>query len=112
MRFPLLREQRLDPVSRNALTLAATPPPARTAPPRRRWTLKRLQAWLQAQGQNECCRETIRQALKRLELRINVLPLSAYSPDFMPVEHLWQWIREDVTYPGLFTKKGDSRLSN
>jgi transposase len=24
--------------------------------------------------------------------------LSGYSPDFMPVEHLWQWLREDVTY--------------
>ncbi|HJW29327.1 MAG TPA: hypothetical protein VJ508_08730, partial [Saprospiraceae bacterium] len=32
------------------------------------------------------------------ELRIQLLPLSAYSPDFMPVEHLWQWVREDVTY--------------
>src|SRR5512139_492128 len=31
------------------------------------------------------------------ELRIKLLPLSAYSPDFMPVEHLWQWVREDVT---------------
>jgi transposase len=32
------------------------------------------------------------------ELQINVLPLSSYSPDFMPVEPLWQWVREDVTY--------------
>ena len=32
------------------------------------------------------------------ELQINVLPLPGYSPDFMPVEHLWQWVREDVTY--------------
>ena len=223
---------------RDALKLAATPPQERTAPPAPRWTLKRLQAWLQAQGQDGCCRETIRQALKRLglswkkarkllnradpeqraafleklnpllvaatrgqhtlvyideahfrqdtdegygwsikgerfwvsssspplgakvscygvyfynqgrvklspyeransettlelletlrrevpatpltvlwdgasyhrakavrqraeELQINVLPLSSYSPDFMPVEHLWQWVREDVTY--------------
>jgi hypothetical protein len=22
----------------------------------------------------------------------------AYSPDFMPVEPLWGWLREDVTY--------------
>ena len=36
------------------------------AAPTPRWTLKRLQAWLQAQGQDECGRETIRQALKRL----------------------------------------------
>ena len=24
--------------------------------------------------------------------------LPAYSPDFMPVEALWRWLREDVTY--------------
>jgi len=22
---------------------------------------------------------------------------AAYSPDFMPIEHLWQWFREDHT---------------
>lgn len=32
------------------------------------------------------------------DLNINLLPLAAYSPDFMPVEHLWQWFREDLTY--------------
>lgn len=31
-------------------------------------------------------------------LQINLLPLPGYSPDFMPVEHLWQWLREEVTY--------------
>lgn len=31
-------------------------------------------------------------------LPINRLPLPGYSPDFMPVEHLWQWLREAVTY--------------
>lgn len=31
-------------------------------------------------------------------LKLNLQPLSAYSPDFMPVEHLWQWFREDLTY--------------
>ena len=51
---------------RDALKQAATPPQERTAPPAPRWPRKRLQAWLQAQGQDECCRETIRQALKRL----------------------------------------------
>ena len=238
-------EQRLDQGIRDALTLAATPPPERTAPPAPRWTLKRLQAWLQAQGQDGCCRETIRQVLKRLgcswkkarkllnkadphqraafleklnpllvaatrgqhslvyideahfrqdtnegygwsikgerfwvsssspklgakvscygvyfynqgqvklypydransettlqlletlrrespqtpltvlwdgasyhraqaviqradELRLNLLPLSAYSPDFMPVEHLWQWVREDVTYHACYDSR-------
>jgi transposase len=38
------------------------------------------------------------------ELQIKVLPLSAYRPDFMPVEHLWQWVREDVTYHGSVLK--------
>jgi transposase len=32
------------------------------------------------------------------ELQIKVLPLPGYRPDFMPVEHLWQWVREEVTY--------------
>ena len=32
------------------------------------------------------------------KLGINLEQLPAYSPDFMPVEHLWQWLREDVTY--------------
>lgn len=32
------------------------------------------------------------------ELDVNILQLPGYSPDFMPVEHLWHWLREDVTY--------------
>ncbi len=36
------------------------------------------------------------EAAKKLNIDIQKLP--AYSPDFMPVEHLWQWLREDVTY--------------
>ena len=35
---------------------------------------------------------------KAKELDITILRLPGYSPDFMPVEHLWQWLREDVTY--------------
>jgi transposase len=31
-------------------------------------------------------------------LNVNLQPLPAYSPDFMPVEYLWQWFREDLTY--------------
>jgi len=38
----------------------------------------------------------VKQAAQDLGIRIE--PLPAYSPDFMPVEHLWQWLREDVTY--------------
>ena len=32
------------------------------------------------------------------ELAITLLPLPSYSPDFMPVEALWRWLREEVTY--------------
>lgn len=31
-------------------------------------------------------------------LAIEVLQLPAYSPDFMPVEALWRWLRQEVTY--------------
>jgi transposase len=30
-------------------------------------------------------------------LNINLKPLPGYSPDLMPVEDLWQWLREDLT---------------
>ena len=33
-----------------------------------------------------------------MELQIELVRLPSYSPDFMPVGHLWQWLREDVTY--------------
>jgi transposase len=32
------------------------------------------------------------------ELGILITYLPAYSPDFMPVEALWRWMREEVTY--------------
>jgi len=35
---------------------------------------------------------------KAESLDITLLPLPPYSPDFMPVESLWRWLREDVTY--------------
>jgi hypothetical protein len=31
-------------------------------------------------------------------LGITPMPLPGYSPDLMPVEPLWRWLREDVTY--------------
>ena len=31
-------------------------------------------------------------------LNIALVPLPSYSPDLMPVEALWRWLREDVTY--------------
>ncbi|MBF0427961.1 MAG: IS630 family transposase [Magnetococcales bacterium] len=33
-----------------------------------------------------------------MDLKIDLVPLPGYSPDFMPVESLWHWLREDVTY--------------
>ena len=39
------------------------------------------------------------------DLQITLNPLPAYSPDFMPVEHLWQWLREDITYHACYEKK-------
>ena len=38
----------------------------------------------------------VREATKKLKIELQ--PLPTYSPDFMPVEHLWAWLREDVTY--------------
>lgn len=45
----------------------------------------------------------VRQAAQVLE--IELIPLPSYSPDFMPVEHLWQWLREEVTYHVCYPKK-------
>lgn len=41
------------------------------------------------------------------DLQINLQPLPPYSPDFMPVEHLWQWLREDVTYHTCYERKAE-----
>lgn len=38
----------------------------------------------------------VRDAAARLGITLE--PLPGYSPDFMPVEALWRWLREDVTY--------------
>lgn len=35
---------------------------------------------------------------------IELIQLPAYSPDFMPVEHLWAWLREEVTYYTCYEK--------
>jgi transposase len=40
-------------------------------------------------------------------LDIGLEPLPGYSPDFMPVEHLWHWLREDVTYHTCYDRKAD-----
>ncbi len=41
------------------------------------------------------------------ELGIELEPLPAYSPDFMPVEHLWQWLREDITYHTCYEQQAE-----
>ncbi|MGI2909309.1 transposase [Tolypothrix sp. VBCCA 56010] len=40
-------------------------------------------------------------------LDMKVEPLPSYSPDFMPVEHLWQWLRSDVTYHTCYLAQSD-----
>ena len=40
--------------------------------------------------------KTVREAATALT--ITLMPLPGYSPDLMPVEALWRWLREDVTY--------------
>ena len=40
--------------------------------------------------------KVVREAARALT--ITLMPLPGYSPDLMPVEELWHWLREDVTY--------------
>ena len=40
--------------------------------------------------------KAVREAARALD--IELMPLPGYSPDLMPVEELWRWLREDVTY--------------
>src|SRR3954454_23961962 len=40
--------------------------------------------------------QAVREAARALDIRL--MPLPGYSPDLMPVEALWRWLREDVTY--------------
>ncbi len=35
-------------------------------------------------------------AIAELDIELQLLP--GYSPDFIPVEYLWQWLRKDLTY--------------
>jgi transposase len=41
--------------------------------------------------------EPLRAYLRTPELRLRLVRLPAYSPDFNAAEHLWAWVREDVT---------------
>ncbi|MBW4471233.1 MAG: transposase [Stenomitos rutilans HA7619-LM2] len=49
--------------------------------------------------------QTVQIAAAMLDVAIE--PLPAYSPDFMPVEHLWQWLREDVTYHACYANQAE-----
>src|SRR3954452_7938633 len=40
--------------------------------------------------------QAVREIARTLD--IDLMPLPGYSPDLMPVEALWRWLREDVTY--------------
>ena len=40
--------------------------------------------------------QAVREAARTLD--IELMPLPGYSPDLMPVEALWHWLREDVPY--------------
>lgn len=41
------------------------------------------------------------------DLNIGLVPLPAYSPDFMPVEHLGHWLREEITYHTCYEREAD-----
>lgn len=47
--------------------------------------------------------QVVKDEAKTLDIYLE--PLPGYSPDFMPVEHLWQWLREDVTYHTCYDTK-------
>jgi transposase len=122
----------VDQTIRQALAVAATPPQQRTEVPLPRWTLKRLVRWVK----ETFAKENTVEVLKRLRvefpdvpiklvwdgapyhraqlvqqaaqtLDIGLVQLPAYSPDFMPVEHLWHWLREDVTYHTCYDQEAD-----
>ena len=40
--------------------------------------------------------ELVKQVASSMDIHLE--PNPGYSPDFMPVEHLWQWLREELTY--------------
>jgi transposase len=41
--------------------------------------------------------EPLRAYLRTPDLRLRLVRLPAYSPDFNAAEHIWAWVREDVT---------------
>ena len=51
----------------------------------------------------------VKEAAARTDIALE--PLPGYSPDFMPVEALWRWLREDVTYNRCHTTR-DELIAN
>jgi len=49
--------------------------------------------------------QEVAQAASALEISLEPLPV--YSPDFMPVKHLWQWLRANVTYHTCYHSKAE-----
>src|SRR3954454_17575167 len=49
--------------------------------------------------------QAVREVARTLD--ITLMPLPGYSPDLMPVEALWRWLREDVTYHHCHTSAED-----
>ena len=49
-----------------ALKRAASAPQTRETKPIPRWTLKKLVQWIERKWQLNCCRETVRKALKKM----------------------------------------------
>nr|WP_244142035.1 transposase [aff. Roholtiella sp. LEGE 12411] len=49
--------------------------------------------------------QIVKDAAATLDLKIE--PLPGYSPDLMPVEHLWHWLRSDVTYHTCYEHQSD-----
>jgi transposase len=47
----------------------------------------------------------MQQSAKLLDINLELLP--SYSPDFMSVEHLLQWFREDVTYHTCYNNEAE-----
>ena len=54
-----------------------------------------LPLWVLWDGASYHRAEAVRARAK--ELGIELVPLPAYSPDLMPVEALWRWLRQEVT---------------
>ena len=51
----------------------------------------------------------IREYLKTPDLKLRLVALPGYSPDFNPDEAIWEWIREDVTANTCFGKAANVR---